>query len=101
MLEDHRHLVRIALAHAARQAQAGRRGLEGDEEVVLALQAVAGDIGQNLAHDPPQSVLDEQVVTDQVGHRVPPAGHAGRGAVAAAGAPGPPGSVTSSTTSSR
>ena len=46
--------------------------------MVFALQPVTSDVGQDVSHDTAQRVLDEEVVTDQVGHRNPPATNAKR-----------------------
>ena len=45
----------------------GRLGLEGDVEMMIAGKAGARRVGQHLAHDGAQRVLDEKVVADEVG----------------------------------
>ena len=53
-----------------RQPHAGRRGVEGDLEMMLARQAFLGRVRQHRAHDAAQRRLGENVVADViVGHR--------------------------------
>ena len=61
-LQHDRHLLGIAFAQPARHAHARRVGQEGDEEMVVARQAGARDLGQHLAHHPAKRVLGENVV---------------------------------------
>ena len=68
MLEHDRHFFRKLRAQPVGNAQARRARVEGDEEMMLAGQAVAGNVGEHLADDAAQRVLCEQIVTDKIGH---------------------------------
>jgi len=71
VLEHDRHLVRMLLAQALRQAHARRGGPEGDVEMMLAREPVAARLGQDLADDALERVLHHQVVAENIlGHRV-------------------------------
>ena len=57
VLEDDRHLLRIARLEAGRYLHALGAGIEGDEEVVLAGKPLGGGFGEHRADDTPQGVL--------------------------------------------
>jgi hypothetical protein len=67
MLQDDRHVFRVARAHALGESHAGRRCVECDLEVMLARQAFLRRVRQNGAHDAAQGRLRENVVTNVVG----------------------------------
>ena len=69
MLQDDRHRLGILHAHALGQPHAGRRGGEGDLEMMFAGQPFLGRIGQNGAHHAAQRFLRQDVVTNVIdGH---------------------------------
>ncbi len=66
MLEDDGHFVREFLAQLGREPHARRIGAEGDDEMVVAGQAVARRLGQHLAENGAQGVLHQEIVTDEI-----------------------------------
>ena len=69
MLEHDGHLFRIAFVQPVGDLYAVRRGVEGDEEMVIAGKPAFGGIGQHVADHAAQGVLDQNVVTDVIdGH---------------------------------
>ena len=68
MLQDDRHLLGIFRAHALGYLHPGRAGIEGDEEMMIAGQAVLGGVGQNLFDDAAQRVLGQEIVADEIRH---------------------------------
>ena len=66
MLQHDRHFFRILRAQARRNLHAGRAGVERDEEVMLARQAVARRIGDDVLDDAAQCVANQKVVADVI-----------------------------------
>ena len=66
VLQDDGHFVGILLAQARGNCHARRMGAEGDVEMVLAGQAVARRVGQNLANHAAQRVLNLKIVANQI-----------------------------------
>src|SRR5215510_9350227 len=67
MLENDRHLFRVFLAQAGRDAHARRAGVERDVEMVLAREPVLGGIGQDAVNHSAQRLLGQEIITDMVG----------------------------------
>ena len=67
VLEDDRHLFRILRQQPRRQLHALGLRHEGDEEMMLARQAMLGGIGQHLAQHAAQRVAGQHVVADMIG----------------------------------
>ena len=67
MLQNDRHLFRILRQKPRRQLYAIGGGQEGDEEMMLAGQAVFGSVGQHAAQHPAQRVTRQHVITDMIG----------------------------------
>ena len=72
MLQDDGHVLRILRPHAFGKPHAGRRGAEGDLEMMLAGKAILGDVGKHRAHDAAQGRLREDIVANVI------EGHGGR-----------------------
>ena len=69
MLQDDRHVLRVFLAQTVRHSYPGEVGAERDVEVMVAGKAVLRRVAEDLAHDPFERVLHQEVVADQVfGH---------------------------------
>ena len=66
VLQDDGHLLVVLLEQALADPDAGRLCDKGDEEVVLSWKTRSCDLGQDLADNPPQSFLGEDVVADQI-----------------------------------
>ena len=66
VLEDDRHLLRIFLAQALRNADAGVVGAERDVEMMLPREPVAAASVSTLRTTPLQRVLDQEIVADEV-----------------------------------
>ena len=82
VLQDDRHLLRVAGLEMARDRHAGMVGAEGDVEVMAAGQALLGDHRERVLDHAPQRALDELAVVEGAGRR---AGADGRNLEAAAG----------------
>ena len=66
MLQDDRHLLRVLRVHPRRQLHARGIGGEGDLEMMVARQALLGDVGEHGAHDAAQRGLRQDVVADMI-----------------------------------
>src|SRR5690606_39148379 len=61
VLQNDGHLLVVLLEQTLADSDARRLGDKGDEEVVLSGKTGSCDFGQDLADDPPQSFLGEDV----------------------------------------
>ena len=68
MLQDDGHLFRMLRAQPVRHAHAGGMGVELDEKMMVARQALLGGVGEHAAHHAAQRLLGQEIVADLVGH---------------------------------
>jgi hypothetical protein len=67
VLQDDGHLFRVLREQPRRQLHAFGGRQEGDEEMMLAGQAVFGGIGQHAAKHPAQRIARQHIITDMIG----------------------------------
>jgi hypothetical protein len=68
MLQNDRHFVRIEFTHPGRKPHALRMGVKTNVKVMISGKAVTRCTRKDLPDDSAQSVLDKEIVTDQVNH---------------------------------
>jgi hypothetical protein len=68
LLQDDRHVLRVALLQRRRHVHARMRRVEVDEKMVLSRQPFAGDLSQNVRHHLAERLVHQHAVIDRLRH---------------------------------